>query len=166
VNLWLDHMCTPLGTILLVSDDCALRALDFADYEPRMHQLLRRYCGSYTLRPTKDPGRFSRRIEAYFAGDLLALDQIPVRTTGTFFQCQVWATLRQIQIGTTTTYAHLAARIGRPTATRAVGRANGANPIAIVVPCHRVIGADGRPTGYAGGIARKEWLLRHEARAT
>lgn len=165
MKLWLDHVRSPIGTLLLVSDEAALRALDFGDYEARMHQLLRRYCGAYTLTDAKDVGGFSSRVAAYFAGDLRALDGIPVRAAGTAFQCQVWQALRRIPIGTTTTYASLAATIGRPSATRAVGRANGANPVAIVVPCHRVIGADARPTGYAGGIARKEWLLRHEARA-
>lgn len=98
----------------------------------------------------------------YFAGDIDALDGVAVQTNGTEFQRTVWAELRRIPRGTTTTYGELAARIGKPTAARAVGLANGSNPVSIVVPCHRVIGADGSLTGYAGGTARKEWLLRHE----
>jgi methylated-DNA-[protein]-cysteine S-methyltransferase len=131
-----------------------------------MHQLLRRYCGQYTVTEAKNPGGASRQLQAYFDGDLGALDDVPVRADGTAFQRLVWTALRQIPAGTTTTYGRLAARIGRPTAIRAVGLANGANPISIVVPCHRVIGADASLTGYGGGLARKEWLLRHEAKAT
>jgi methylated-DNA-[protein]-cysteine S-methyltransferase len=130
-----------------------------------MHHLLRRYCGAHTLIEARRRGTFSRRVQAYFEGDLAALHDIPVRADGTAFQRQVWGALRQIPAGRTTTYGRLAARIGRPTAPRAVGLASGANPIAIVVPCHRLIGVDSRLTGYAGGLERKEWLLRHEAGA-
>lgn len=166
MKLWLDRVRSPIGTLLLVSDGTALRALDFANYEARMHRLLRRYCGSYTLIESRRPDRFSRRVQTYFEGDFAALTDIPVRADGTPFQRLVWTALRHIPAGETTTYADLAVRIGRPTAMRAVGGASGANPIAIVVPCHRLIGADARLTGYAGGLARKQWLLRHEARAS
>ncbi len=162
VKLWLSRIRSPLGRILLVSDGEALRALDFDDCEDRMHRLLRRYCGRHTLVEAPGAG-FAEPLRAYFEGDVAALAQIPVRADGTAFQRLVWAGLRRIPAGETVTYGQLAERIGRPTATRAVGTASGANPIAIAVPCHRLIGADGRATGYAGGIARKEWLLRHEA---
>jgi methylated-DNA-[protein]-cysteine S-methyltransferase len=104
-------------------------------------------------------------LRRYFAGELAAIDDLPVKTAGTAFQREVWRALREIECGTTVSYAKLAERIGRPTAVRAVGLANGANPIGVVVPCHRVIGADGSLTGYGGGMERKRWLLRHEASA-
>lgn len=166
MKLWLDRIPSPIGTILLVSDGTALRALDFADCEARMHRLLRRYCGPYALVEAASPGHLSERVQAYFEGDLAALADIAVQADGTVFQRLVWAALRKIPAGTTTTYGRLADRIGRPRAVRAVGNASGANPIAIVVPCHRLVGADARLTGYAGGLTRKEWLLRHEASAS
>ncbi len=104
-----------------------------------------------------------RSLSAYFSGDLNSLDNLTIHTEGTAFQRRVWAELRQIPPATTITYGELAKRIGRPAASRAVGSANGANPIAIVVPCHRVIGSTGALTGYGGGIERKHWLLKHEA---
>jgi methylated-DNA-[protein]-cysteine S-methyltransferase len=165
MNLILDRVPSPIGTILLVSDGENLRALDFEDYEDRMHRLLRRHYGAYTATPDRAAGDVNLRIAAYFEGDVTALDDIPVQTNGSKFQRQVWTALRSIPPGTTTTYGQLAAAIGAPTASRAVGLANGANPIALVVPCHRVIGANRSLTGYAGGLARKAWLLRHEAEA-
>ncbi|MBV9266742.1 MAG: methylated-DNA--[protein]-cysteine S-methyltransferase, partial [Acidobacteriaceae bacterium] len=101
-------------------------------------------------------------VSRYFSGELEAINALPVRTAGTPFQREVWRTLREIPCGTTISYAQLAVRIGRPSAVRAVGLANGSNPIAIVVPCHRVIGSDGSLSGYGGGIERKRWLLEHE----
>lgn len=165
MNLLLDRIASPIGTILLVSDGAALRALEFADHEDRLHRLLRRRYGACTLTPGPAPDGTAAKLAAYFDGDLGALDGIPVHLGGTAFQNRVWAALRQIAPGTTTTYGRLAATIGAPTASRAVGLANGANPVAIVVPCHRVIGADASLTGYGGGLARKAWLLRHEAGA-
>ncbi len=162
MTLLLEHMASPLGTILLIHDEEALRALDFEDYAPRMHQLLRLHYGSYALVPAQGTSAFARRMEAYFAGDLMILDRIPVQTGGTAFQRTVWAALRQIPAGTTTTYGRLAERTGRPSASRAVGLANGSNPVSIVVPCHRVIGANAKLTGYGGGLPRKEWLIAHE----
>jgi methylated-DNA-[protein]-cysteine S-methyltransferase len=103
-----------------------------------------------------------RALDAYFAGDCRALDRVPVEFNGTPFQRKVWEALRDIPAGATLSYADLARRIGEPRAVRAVGAANGANPIAVIVPCHRVIGADGTLTGYGGGLDRKQWLLAHE----
>ena len=149
MNLFLEHIPSPLGTILLVSDGQALCAVDFEDCEERLHRLLRRYYGTYAAAPGR-AGNTGESIAAYFGGHLTALDRIPVRMTGSEFQRRVWTALRRIPAGTTTTYGHLAATIGAPTASRAVGLANGANPIAIVVPCHRVIGANASLTGYGG----------------
>jgi methylated-DNA-[protein]-cysteine S-methyltransferase len=162
LKLLLNHLPSPIGTVLLVSDGEALRALDFYDYEQRMHRLLRLHYGSYTLTSTQDAGGLGRSVQAYFEGDLAALDRLPVQTGGTGFQRLVWAELRLIPPGTTTTYGRLAERIGRAKASRAVGLANGANPVAIVVPCHRVIGANANLIGYGGGLHRKEWLIAHE----
>src|SRR5205085_7604314 len=103
------------------------------------------------------PRAIRAAIEAYSDGDLAAIDKLPVKTGGTPFQREVWRLLRLIPAGKTTTYGKLAARLGAPNAARAVGMANGANPIGVIVPCHRVIGADSSLTGYGGGIARKEW---------
>ena len=151
--------------MLLVTDaGGALRAADFGDYEERMHTLLRRHYGSFALRDGAAPAAITRALSAYFRGDLAAIAPIASVTAGTSFQREVWRALRSIPAGSTTTYGALAAQLGRPAASRAVGLANGANPVAIVVPCHRVIGANGALTGYGGGIARKRWLLDHEAR--
>jgi methylated-DNA-[protein]-cysteine S-methyltransferase len=103
-------------------------------------------------------------MKRYFAGDLAAIDELPVRTAGTPFQRDVWRALRAIPHGTTVSYAKLAEQVGRPNAVRAVGLANGSNPIGVVVPCHRVVGSNGSLTGYGGGIERKRWLLQHEIR--
>jgi methylated-DNA-[protein]-cysteine S-methyltransferase len=103
-----------------------------------------------------------RALQDYFEGDIDAPARLPTASNGTDFQRAVWDALRLIPVGQTISYGALAARIGRPTAMRAVGHANGANPIAIVVPCHRVIGANATLTGYGGGIERKRWLLAHE----
>jgi methylated-DNA-[protein]-cysteine S-methyltransferase len=111
------------------------------------------------------PGLFglSAKVQAYFQGELGVLDSLSVTMGGTEFQRQVWRALREIPYGTRISYGELARRVGRPSAVRAVGAANGANPIGVIVPCHRVIGADGTLTGYAGGLERKRWLLQHEA---
>lgn len=163
----LDRSESPVGAMMIVHDeDGRLRALDFVDYEARMRRLLRLRYGlegrDFDLVPGAMPSLIRVALTAYFAGDLGALDVIPVATAGTLFQREVWAALRRIPAGTAISYAALAHRIGRPTAVRAVGLANGANPIGVVVPCHRVIGADASLTGYGGGLDRKRWLLTHE----
>ena len=157
-----DELASPMGAMVLVSDGLALVTLDFADGRQRFEQSLRRRFGSFELRPETDPGGLSSAVRRYLGGDLGSLAKVPVRLGGTPFQESVWAGLRGIPVGATMTYGALAAGLGRPTAARAVGRANGLNPVAIAVPCHRVIGADGTLTGYAGGIERKRWLLAHE----
>jgi methylated-DNA-[protein]-cysteine S-methyltransferase len=161
-ELLLDSFDSPIGTVIIVADAHQLCSLDFADCEQRMMTLLQRRYGSVHLTQTIDPYGFSSRIRAYFTGDYGCLDDIPVNTGGTNFQQRVWSALRTIPPGTITTYGKLAARLGKPTAYRAVGAANALNPIGIVLPCHRVIGADASLTGYAGGIERKHWLLQHE----
>lgn len=159
----LDMMPTPIGEMLVVVDAAErLRALDWSDHEARMLELLRRHYGKVQLRHERLPTAISLPLEDYFAGRLSAIGTIPVATNGTAFQRNVWSALREIPPGRTLSYAGLAAAIGRPAAVRAVGLANGANPIGIVVPCHRVIGADGSLTGYGGGLSRKAWLLEHE----
>lgn len=163
--LILDRLDTPVGQVLLVVDgDGAVRALDFHDYEPRLRRLLRLHYSAFDLTPGVAPEAVRAAVAAYFAGDPTALDTLDVQTGGTDFQRSVWAALRAIPVGETRTYGQLAAAIGRPSAVRAVGLANGSNPVAVIVPCHRVIGANGALTGYAGGLERKQWLLEHERR--
>lgn len=164
MKLLLDRIPSPLGEILLVTDGERVRALDFFDYEDRMQRLLRLHYGAVLCTPDTARPVFRSLLEAFFEGDTEAIAKIPVETGGTPFQQQVWRALRDIPAGRTETYGELAARIGKPGAARAVGLANGSNPVAIVVPCHRVIGAGGKLTGYGGGLDRKRWLLDHELR--
>ena len=131
-----------------------------------MRRLLRLHYGAegddFAIEDRAAPPEIRHAINNYFLGDLFAINSIPVTTGGTSFQREVWAALRTIRAGTTVSYGALARQLGRPKSVRAVGLANGANPVAIVVPCHRVIGTDGSLTGYGGGISRKRWLLIHE----
>lgn len=153
----------PIGTMLVVTDDAGrVRAIDWTDCEARMQRLLRTHYGSFTLTDGRMPDSVRRVLASYFDGDVGAIDALPVATGGTPFQRAVWDALRRIPAGTTTSYGELARVIERPLAVRAVGHANGANPIGIVVPCHRVVGKSGALTGYAGGVERKRWLLAHE----
>jgi methylated-DNA-[protein]-cysteine S-methyltransferase len=167
LQLLLERLDTPIGQMLLVLDDEGrLRAIDWEDYEARMQRLLRIHYGAdaarrLQLHPEKGSSA-GRALRDYFDGDLDAITRLPTATNGTPFQRTVWEALRGIPAGHTLTYHALALQIGRPTATRAVGLANGANPIGVVVPCHRVIGANGALTGYGGGLHRKRWLLAHE----
>ncbi len=165
-TLQYDKIDSPIGIVLIVVDAGQLCALDYEDYEQRMLTLLERRYGPVHLEPATDPCGFSSLIRAYFAGDYSALDDIPVNTGGTAFQQQVWSALRSIPVGATLTYGALAAKLGKPTAYRAVGATNALNPVAIVLPCHRVVGADATLTGYAGGLERKHWLLEHERHNT
>jgi len=163
--LRLERFPTACGTVLIVTDEEeSLRALDWEDHESRMRQLLELQHGKgpVRLQPRSSGSGVCIALQDYFSGDLRAIDEIRVRPGGTAFQRRVWRTLRTIPPGSTVTYGELAARLRRPDAVRAVGGANGANPIPIVVPCHRVIGADGSLTGYGSGLHRKRWLLEHE----
>jgi methylated-DNA-[protein]-cysteine S-methyltransferase len=167
LELFVNRIDTPIGKMLVVSDrDGNLRAVDWTDHEPRMRRLLCLHYGArcFQIEPGHNANGLTDAINRYFAGEVEAIDALPVKTGGTPFQRQVWHALRKIRGGTTVSYVQLAERIGRPTAVRAVGLANGANPVGVVVPCHRVIGSDGSLTGYGGGIERKRWLLEHEQR--
>ncbi len=163
-RLTLEVLSTPIGEIDVVTDGKGrLRVLEFHDQPQRLARALRLHHQGQTVEAGAAPPAVRDGLSAYFAGDLAALRSIPWTIGGTAFQHQVWNALVQIPLGETTSYARLAERLGRPSAIRAVGTANGANPIAVVVPCHRVIGADGSLTGYGGGIDRKRWLLAHES---
>jgi O-6-methylguanine DNA methyltransferase len=166
MTLSLDRFASPVGDILLVFEGETLRALDFWDYEHRMHRLLRLHYGAVSLTEGAAPAVIRSPLAAFFDGDWAALDRIIVATGGTPFQRMVWAAVRRIRPGTTQSYGAVAAAVSRPSASRAVGLANGANPVAIVVPCHRVIGANAALTGYGGGLSRKAWLLAHEKAAS
>ena len=146
---------SPIGELILSGDDRGLTVIAFADSKqaPRLDATW-----------TRDDGAFApvaRQLSAYFAGELRRFE-LDLAPRGTPFQQRVWAALQAIPFGTTTTYGRLAQALGDPHATRAVGLANGRNPIPIVIPCHRVIGADGALVGYGGGLQRKQWLLAHE----
>ncbi|MCB1527776.1 MAG: methylated-DNA--[protein]-cysteine S-methyltransferase [Hyphomicrobiaceae bacterium] len=163
MQLQLDRLPSPIGNLLVLWDnDEHLRAIDFEDFDERMRTLLRRQVGACEISASNAPPQIRGAIESYFAGDDEPLRNLPVRLGGSKFQRRVWTTLQNIPSGTIISYGELAKHIGQPTASRAVGLANGANPIAIRIPCHRVIGANGRLTGYGGGLWRKEWLLAHE----
>lgn len=145
-------MDTPIGPVRVTASGAALRQvhLDAKDDDVAGERADRLVAG-----------RAVEQLTAYFAGSLTSFD-LPLGGEGTEFQRAVWAQLVRVPFGTVVSYGEIARRVGRPTGSRAVGAANGRNPIAIVVPCHRVIGADGTLTGYAGGLWRKEWLLAHE----
>jgi methylated-DNA-[protein]-cysteine S-methyltransferase len=165
-NLTLDRYPTPIGDLLLATDDAGIvRVVDLAGDEMWMtRHLQRQYGDGVSLQSGKAPAAVRRSLDDYFAGHLGALDEIQCQADGTPFQQQVWTALREIPAGKTLSYGALAERIGNPRAVRAVGLANGSNPIPIVIPCHRVIGSDGSLTGYGGGLERKRWLLAHEGR--
>jgi methylated-DNA-[protein]-cysteine S-methyltransferase len=162
MELYFDKVASEIGDIVLVTDGESLVALDYADYEPRMLKLLKARYGAFELKQVDNPGGFSDRVKAYLAGEFSSLDNIPVNTGGTPFQQAVWQALRTIPVGAVVSYKELAQRVGRPTAYRAVGMTNSRNPVAIVLPCHRVVGSNAALTGYAGGLERKRWLLLHE----
>lgn len=164
-RLLLGQLTTPLGPMLAVTDERGvLRALCFAsdDAGTKLRQSLRRQYGPLPIDAGTPPRSVSQALDRYFAGEIAALNEIQWAAAGTPFQQSVWTALTTIPVGATTSYGAIAAKIGIPKAVRAVGTANGANPIAIVVPCHRVIGANRALTGYGGGLERKRWLLAHE----
>jgi methylated-DNA-[protein]-cysteine S-methyltransferase len=160
-----DKIATPLGPLWVICDEqFRLRAVEWEEHSDRMEQLLAQHYRreGYRRVSASDPGGLSQKLRDYFAGDLSVIDTLPTKTAGTPFQRDVWRTLRTIPCGEVMHYGQLATLLGRAGAARAVGAANGSNPVSIVVPCHRVIGSNGTLTGYAGGVQRKEWLLRHE----
>jgi methylated-DNA-[protein]-cysteine S-methyltransferase len=161
----LERVPTAIGVMLILTDPKGrLRVLDWDDHEPRMQRILRLHYGidGVRLADRRTASEARRSLEQYFAGDLAAIDRLRVETAGTTFQRDVWAALRRIPPGHAISYGEVASRVERRSAVRAVGLAIGANPIGIVVPCHRVIGANGSLTGYGGGLERKRWLLEHE----
>ena len=155
-------LATPAGVVVLIERDRSLVGLVFEDHWARFRGDLERRFGNSSFEEDPRGGAPAAALRRYFAGDLGALSAIAVDTAGTPFQELVWKALRRIPAGATWSYARLAKEIGRPSSVRAVAGANGANPVSIVIPCHRVIGSDGRLTGYGGGLARKSWLLAHE----
>jgi methylated-DNA-[protein]-cysteine S-methyltransferase len=157
-----DRVSTPIGDMVLIARDGVLFLLEFDDAKDRYLRELRARFGDVTLTPHKNPFGFSDIMKRYFAGETHIIDDLKTDGGGTPFEQQVWSELRKIPCGTTVSYGSIAKTLGDLQLSRAVGTANGKNPISIVVPCHRVIGADGSMTGYGGGLKRKEWLLRHE----
>jgi len=147
---------SPIGKLMLIGDGHALTGLYMESYRSAWARQKELQRDDAALKTTRE------QLGAYFAGELKDFD-LALHGAGTEFQQTVWRALCEIPYGETTSYGELARRIGQPTAARAVGLANGQNPIAVIVPCHRVIGADGSLTGYGGGLPRKKWLLAHEA---
>ncbi len=161
-RLFLERLPTPIGLMRLVTDrEGALRRLDWDD-ENRSEDRPRPDKGAAQIEPRAAASEAHRALEAYFAGDTAAIEGLVAQPEGTEFQRRVWAALRKIPAGATASYGEIAAQIGQKQAARAVGIANNRNAIAIVIPCHRVIGANGALVGYGGGVERKLWLLRHE----
>ncbi|WP_262030292.1 bifunctional transcriptional activator/DNA repair enzyme AdaA [Microvirga sp. Mcv34] len=159
---WLD---TPIGAMLAVADDTGVHLLEFAERKalPTEIERLRLRVGPICFGQHPMLDTLAHQVEQYFAGQSIAFD-LPIVQKGTPFEATVWEALRRIPAGATRSYGEIAHSIDRPDAPRAVARANGANQVAIIVPCHRVIGADGSLTGYGGKIWRKQWLLEHERR--
>lgn len=155
MNIYYTYTLSPIGTLLLVANDHALIGLYMENHKYVYEIPVHAQTGSDLLKQA------CQQIREYFEG--LRQDfTIPLQLQGTLFQQSVWNELSKIPFGATISYSHLAKRLNKPEALRAVGLANGKNPISIVVPCHRVIGTNGTLTGYAGGIERKQWLLEHE----
>ena len=155
-------LASPIGPLAFAVAGGTLLRLDLRGDAASLLQGVERRFGVVDLHECGDPAGVASRLERYFHGDLRALEEIAVDPGGTDFQHEVWLKLREIPAGRTWTYADLARAVGHPAAVRAVGAANSANPVPLVLPCHRVIGTDGRLTGYGGGLDRKEWLLHHE----
>jgi len=153
---------TPIGALQVFARNGALVLIDLRDDAAAAREQVRGRFPGEPMLAHEDPAGCAAALRRYFAGDLSALDVLQVDPGGTPFQASVWRALRAIRPGTTISYRELAERIGAPQAVRAVGAANGANPVPIVIPCHRVIGTNGKLVGYGGGIERKDWLLRHE----
>ena len=162
MNFEIREMSSPVGELSIAVASGRLVALCFEGiWDERAHALAKRFPGA-RFSVKRDPAGVATRLSAYFAGDLRALAPIEVEMWGTPFQKKVWDALRAIPAGETRSYGDVARAIGHPTAVRAVGTANGSNPVAIVVPCHRVIGSNGTLTGFGGGLPNKKWLLEHE----
>ena len=159
---------TPVGPMRALASEVALCALEFSipNRLSRLETRLARWFDAPTVTSGSNDviAQTRRWLDDYFGGVSADLTGLRLDARGAPFECRVWAALRDIPPGTTSSYSDIARRVGSPGAARAVGMANGANPIAIIVPCHRVIGANGTLTGYGGGLDRKTWLLEHEKR--
>ena len=164
--LLVERLATPIGALLLTHDGQALWNIAFEDRKERRAAELARHAPDAAIRSQRRRSPFARALERYFAGDVFAIDHLPVAGIGTPFQRKAWNALRRVKAGTTRSYGEQSTRIGHPGAARAVGRANGLNPVSIVVPCHRLVGSDGALVHYGGGLERKRWLIDHEKQAT
>lgn len=153
---------SPIGPLTLAARGDLLVMVRFGDERDHAERFLHRQEPAAAIVEHRDPAGAASSLDRYFNGDLSALDQLQVEFYGTDFQRRVWTALRTIGAGRTASYMDIATSIGVPAAVRAVGAANGANPIPIVVPCHRIIGTSGALVGYGGGLDRKRWLLEHE----
>ena len=162
MQLHVSEIDSPIGPLDVVLTAGRVCAMEFSDHHERLEEALQRGFPAATLQVHKAPADLRARMCAYFDGDFAALDNIEIEPHGTEFQKRVWSKLRRVEAGRTISYGGLARKIGRPGSARAVGMSNARNPIVLIVPCHRVIGADGSLTGYGGGLQRKEWLLAHE----
>ncbi len=153
---------SPIGGLTVAARGARVCLLHFGADGPAPRTMLQRWYGGEVIERHDDPGGAATALRDYFAGSLARLDSVEVEMNGTPFQKRVWDALRSVKCGTTTSYSAIARTIGLPAAVRAVGAANGANPVAVIVPCHRIVGANGSLTGYGGGLERKRWLLLHE----
>lgn len=162
IRAQLTTLPTEMGELHAVVKDARVVEMDFATIREHKLARLERRFGPMVLVPAANPHDITARLRAYFEGDLSVIDTIEVDPGGTGFQQRVWQFLRTIPAGRTLTYGEVASRLGNANASRAVGAANGQNPIAVVIPCHRLIASTGALTGYASGIEFKRWLLRHE----
>jgi len=160
--LQLETFVSPIGPLALAAHDGRVCLLHFGADDRQVRRTLGRWYPSESIASDPDPAGAVSALRAYFGGDVHALDAVAVEMNGTPFQQRVWNALRTVRAGTTVAYADIARAIKLPSAVRAVGAANGANPVAVIVPCHRIIGSNGSLTGYGGGLDRKRWLLRHE----
>jgi methylated-DNA-[protein]-cysteine S-methyltransferase len=158
----LASFASPIGPLTLAANGGRVCMLHFDTDEKGARNEIAKWYPDAEVKVGKDPGGAVSVLRRYFKGDLNSLDEIEVEMHGTPFQRRVWDALRSVRAGRTESYSGLAATIGTPSAIRAVGAANGANPVAVIVPCHRVIGSNGSLTGYGGGLDRKRWLLQHE----
>ena len=164
LRLFVERIKTPIGALLITHDGKRLANIAFADREERRVKELARDFPDADLERARERSRFATALDLFFEGDICVINRLPVIDFGTEFQKHCWKELRRVGAGTTRTYGEHARAIGRPNAPRAVGHANGFNPISIVVPCHRLVGTNGALIHYGGGLERKRWLIDHEAR--
>lgn len=163
MRLIVERVPTPIGPVLLTHDGKVICNTEFQDSEERRAQELAQHFPNATFTHAKERSPFADALKRYFKGEVRAIDKLPIADIGTLFQQRAWTELRKIPPGATRGYGEQARILGTPNAARAVGHANGQNPNAIIVPCHRLRGADGNLVHYGGGLERKRWLIDHEA---